>query len=135
MGSIPTGQTFSYGHYRSNLGKKNSVSLTEDDLKSHIVKLKTKSEAILAIADSGSSMSFLTEKNGPSTAGIIHINDIQIYPTEDANRNLACYNVEYIIPKERLNIAIETGSWTLQLAPFIIVDGQKANIIDRNLLP
>ena len=41
--------------------KKNIVS--EDDLNGHIVKLKTNSEELFAIADSGSPMSFLNEKN------------------------------------------------------------------------
>ena len=45
--------------------------MSEEDLNGHIVKLKTKSEEILAIADSRSPMSFLNE----TTARRIHQND------------------------------------------------------------
>ena len=41
---------------------KNTRTLVEDDLNGHIVKLKTNSEQLFAIADSGSPMSFLNEK-------------------------------------------------------------------------
>ena len=42
---------------------KNTSTLAEDDLNGHIVKLKTSSEQLYAIADLGSPMSFLNEKN------------------------------------------------------------------------
>ena len=45
--------------------------MSEEDLNGHIVKLKTKSEEILAIADSRSPMSLLNE----TTARRIHQND------------------------------------------------------------
>ena len=41
---------------------KNTTSLSEDDLNGHIIKLKTKTEDLFTIADSGSPMSFLNEK-------------------------------------------------------------------------
>ena len=40
---------------------KQTVNISDEDLNEHIVKLKTKSADILAIADSGSPMSFLNE--------------------------------------------------------------------------
>ena len=46
------------------------------------------------------------------------------FPPEEAANNLACYNGEYITQKGRLVIAIESGGWTLQSAPFFIVDDQ-----------
>ena len=30
---------------------------------------------------------------------------------------------------------MESGGWTIQSAPFIVSDDQKANILGRNLLP
>ena len=42
---------------------KNTTSLSEDDLNRRINKLKTKTEDLLAIADSGSPMSFINKKN------------------------------------------------------------------------
>ena len=114
---------------------KNTKILSEDDLNGHIVKLKTNSEELFAIADSGSPMSFLNEK----TARRLQQNDKSALficiPPEDTARNLACYNGETINPKGRLIITIETGGWKIQSAPFIIVDDQKANMVGRNILP
>ena len=42
---------------------KNTIILSEEDLNGHIVKLKTNSGELIAIADSGSPMSFLNKKN------------------------------------------------------------------------
>ena len=42
---------------------KNTIILSEEDLNGHIVKLKTNSGELFAIADSGSPMSFLKKKN------------------------------------------------------------------------
>ena len=56
-------------------------------------------------------------------------------PPEDTARNLACYNGKVVIPKGKIILAIESGGWTIESAPFILIDEQKANILDRNLLP
>ena len=73
---------------------KNTSTLSENDLNGHIVKLKTNTEELFAIADSGSPMSFLNEK----TARRIQQNDksalFKCIPPEDSARNLACYNGE-----------------------------------------
>ena len=50
---------------------KQTLKISDEDLNGHIVKLKTKSAEILAIADSGCPMSFLNEK----TARRIQQND------------------------------------------------------------
>ena len=109
--------------------------LSEDDLNGLIVKLKTNSVELFAIADAGSPMSFLNEK----TARRIQQNNksalFKCIPPDDTARNLACYNGETINPKGRLIITIESGGWKIQSALFIIVDNQKANIIGRNILP
>ena len=114
---------------------KNTRTLAEDDLNGHIVKLKTNSELLFAIADSGSPMYFLNEK----TARRLQQNNkeamFETIPTGDTAQNLACYNGETIVPKGRMIIAIESGGWKFQSAPFIVVDDKKANIIGRNLLP
>ena len=114
---------------------KNTKRRSEDDLNSHIVKLKTNTTELFAIADSGSPMSFPNEK----TVQRIQQNDqtavFKNIPPEDTARNLACYNGETIHPKGRLIVTIESGGWKVQTSPFIIVDNHKANIIGRNLLP
>ena len=114
---------------------KNTSTLAEEDLSGHIVKLKTNSEQLYAIADSGSPMSFLNEK----TARCIQHYDkkalFKTLPIGDTARNLACYNGETIVPKGRLIITIESGGWKIHSAPFIVVDDKKANIRGRNILP
>ena len=114
---------------------KNTKTLSEDDLNGHIVKLKTNTKKLFAVADSGSSMFFLNEK----TAQRIQQNDqtavFKNIPPENTARKLACYNGESIHPKGRLIVTIESGGWKIQTAPFIKVDKHKANIIGRNLLP
>ena len=50
---------------------KQIAKTSEEDLNGHIVKLKSKSDEVLANADSGSPMSFLSE----TTARRIHQND------------------------------------------------------------
>ena len=80
---------------------KNTRTLIEDDLSGHIVKLKINSEHLFAIADSGSPMSFLNKK----TARRIQQHDkhalLKNIPTGETARNLACYNGEVIVPKEK----------------------------------
>ena len=82
------------------------ITLSEDDLNGHIVKLKTNTEELFAIADSGSPMSFLNEK----TARRIQQNDksalFKYIPPDDTARNLACYDGETISPKGSLIIKI-----------------------------
>ena len=89
-----------------------TVKISDENLNGNIVKLKTKSAEILAIADSGSSISFLNE----TTARRIHQNDkstVKKIPPEDTARNLSCYNRKDIIPKGRLILAKEFGEWTI----------------------
>ena len=114
---------------------QNPMSMQEADLNKHIVKLKTKSEDLFAIADSGNPMPFLNKK----TAERLRQNDrsakFKLNPGADDARNIVCCNGKYIVPNRRLIIAVESGQWIIQSAPFIIVDDQKANIIGRNVLP
>ena len=79
----------------------------DGDLSGHIVKLKTKTDNIFAIADSESPILFLNK----TTACRLQQNDkstlLKNIPIEDAAQNLACYNGKLIVPKGGLNIAIE----------------------------
>ena len=113
---------------------KDTKTISEDNLNRHIVKLKMNIAELFAIADSVSPLSFLNEK----TAQRLQQNNTSAIfkniPPEDTARNLACYNGEYIQPKGRLILTIESGGWKVQTAPFIIVDNQKAKILGRNLL-
>ena len=81
----------------------------EEDLNGHIVKLKTNSEQLFAVADSGSPMSFLNEK----IARRIQYYDkkalFKTIATRETAQNLACYNGETIVLKGRLIISIESG--------------------------
>ena len=88
---------------------KNLSRLAEEDLNGQIVNLKTNTEQLYAIADSGSTMLILNKK----TARRIQQNDknalFKTIPTGDTARNLACYNGKTIISKGRLKITIESG--------------------------
>ena len=114
---------------------KNTKTISEDDLNSHIVKLKTNTTELFAIADSGSPMSFLNEKTAQRTQQNDQTAVFKNIPQEDTARNLACYNGESIHLKGRLIIKIQSGGWKVQTAPIIIEVNHKANIIGRNLLP
>ena len=113
---------------------KNAKIIPEDDLNGHIVKIKTNSEGLFAIADSGSPMSFLNEKTARRLQQNKNLALFKCIPPDDTARNLACYNGEIINPKGRLVITIESGGWKFQSALFIIVADQKTNIIARNIL-
>ena len=73
---------------------KNTKTISKVNLNGHIVKLKTNTTELFAIADSGRPMSFLNEK----TAQRIQQNDqtavFKNTPQEDTARNLAGYNGE-----------------------------------------
>ena len=51
---------------------KNTNLLSEEDLNGHIVKLKTNSEELFAIADSGSPMSFLNKTINQHYSSVSH---------------------------------------------------------------
>ena len=134
MGELSYRQIFRNG----NIGiiqNKNTKSLSVDNLIGHIVKLKTNTKELFAIADLGSPMSFSNEKTAQQKQQNHQTAVFKKIPPEDTARNLACYNGEPIHPKGKLIITIESGGWKIQAAPFIIVDNHKANIIGRNLLP
>ena len=114
---------------------KNTTSLSEDHSNRHIIKLKTKTENLFAIADSGSPMLFINEKTAWRLQDNVKSAVFKQIPTGDTARNLACYNGETIFRKGRLIVTIESGGWKIIAAPFIIVDNQKENIIGRNILP
>ena len=107
---------------------KTTSTLAEEDLNRYIVKLKTNSEQLYAIADSGSPMSF----NNENTARRIQQCDKKaMFKTiliGDTARNLACYNGETIVPKGRIIITIESGGWKTHSAPFIVVDDKKQTL-------
>ena len=87
---------------------KNSVNLSKDDLNGHIVKLKTKTEDLFAIADSGSPMCLINKKTDRRLQDNDKSTIFKNSPPENAPRNLACYNGETIIPKGRLIITVES---------------------------
>ena len=111
---------------------KRAAKVTDEDLNGHIVKLKTKTDKMFAIADSGSPMSFLNE----TTARRLQQNDkstiFKYIPMKDAARNLACYNGKFIVPKGGPALAKKSGGWTIQSASFFVIDDEKANILSRN---
>ena len=67
---------------------KNTRLLVEDDLNGHIVKLKTNSEQLFAIDDSGSPMSFLNEKTARC---------IQQHDTDVQNHSIGRYSPTFSV--------------------------------------
>ena len=59
---------------------------------------------------------------------------IQLNQNDEANR-MVCYNGYKIPAFGRLIAPIESGGWTINTAPFVVVDDKRANILGRNLLP
>ena len=89
-----------FGNFRSNRSKQKN---SEVDLDGHIVKLKTKTEAIFPSVDSGSPMPLFDCRK------MTNQRYSKIAPPEDAARFLACYNGVYIIPIERPITVIDSG--------------------------
>ena len=108
LGGVSRRQFFSDFNIRSIL-LKHAINLSEEDLNGHIIKLKTKTEDLLAIADSRSPMSFLNGKTAQQLQGNKKSVILKQIPPEDTARNLACYIVETIVAKGRLIVAIESG--------------------------
>ena len=68
------------------------MSIQEEDLNAHIIKMKIKTEIIFAIADSGTPMSFLNEKAALRSKPNENSAMFKYNAPEDAARNLACNN-------------------------------------------
>ena len=88
---------------------KDTKTLSEDNLNGNIVKLRTNTTELFAIADSGSPISFINEKTAQRLQQNNQSAVFKNIPPEDKARNLACYNGEYIQPKGRLIVTIESG--------------------------
>ena len=116
---------------------KGATNISDDNLNEHIKKLKTKTVNLFAFADSGSPipMSFLNKKTARQLQEKDKSAIMKQIPPEDFARNLACYNVETIVPKGKLIVRFQSGGWKTRATPFFIVDNQKANIIGSNILP
>ena len=108
---------------------RNSINIQED-LNGHKIQLKTNSDDLFTIADSGSPMSFLNEK----TVERVRQNDrstlFKLIRPETSH-----VLMENHCSNRAVFIAVESRGWIIQSAPFIIVDDQKANIIGQNTLP
>ena len=59
--------------------KKNTVNLSENDLNGQIVKMKTQTEDLFAITDSGSPMSFSNEQTDRKLQ--VKGSNVQLHPT------------------------------------------------------
>ena len=100
---------FSVTAFSESFETKDTKTIKEDNLNGHTVKLKTNTTEKFAIAYSGSPMFFLNE----NTAQRLQQNNTSAIfkniPSEDTARNLACYSGEYIQPKGRVILKIESG--------------------------
>ena len=109
--------------------------LKADDLKGHLNRVKIGDNDIVFIADTGSPTSFVNNKTATTLQiTVTNTRRIQLNQDDEANR-MACYNGYKIPTIGRLITPIESGGWTINTAPFIVVDDKRANILGRNLLP
>ena len=109
--------------------------LKADDLKGHLIRVKIGDNDIVFIADTGSPTSFVNNKTATTLQNTVtNTRRIQLNQDDEANR-MVCYNGYKISTFDRLITPIESGGWTINTAPFIVVDDKRANIWGRNLLP
>ena len=109
--------------------------LKTDDLKGHLIRVKIGDNDIVFIADSGSPTSFINNKTATTLQNTVtSARRIQLNQDDEANR-MVCYNCYKIPTFGRLITPIESGGWTINTAPFIVVDDKRANSLGRNLLP
>ena len=109
--------------------------LKADDLKGDLIPVKIGNNYIVFIADTGSPTSFANNKTATTLQNTVtKARRIQLNQDDEANR-MVCYNGYKIPTFGRLITPIESGGWTINTAPFIVVDDKRANILGRNLLP
>ena len=108
---------------------RNSINIQEDLNTRHKIQLKTNSDDLFAIADSGSPMSFLNEK---TVEGVRQNDRSTLFKL--IRPEISHVLMEHHCSNRAVFIAVESRGWIIQSAPFIIVDEQKANIIGQNTL-
>ena len=118
-----------------NFHEETAEKLTTDDLIGHLIRVKIGNNNITFIADTGSPTSLLNNKTAVTLQSTVsRARRIQINQDDEANR-MVCYNGYKIPAFGRLIAPIESGGWTINTAPFVVVDDKRANILGRNLLP
>ena len=110
-------------------------NLTTNDLIGHLIRVKIGTNSVTFIADTGSPTSFVNNKTAVILENTVpRTRRIQLNQNDEANR-MVCYNGYKIPAFGRLIAPIESGGWTINTAPFVVVDDKRANILGRNLLP
>ena len=110
-------------------------NLSTNDLKGHLIRVRIGNHNITFIADTGSPTSFVNNKTGAMLESTVpQARRMQLNQNDEANR-MVCYNGYKIPAFGRLIAPIESGGWTINTAPFVVVDDKRANILGRNLLP
>ena len=109
--------------------------ITNNDIQGHLNRVRSETNNIVFIADTGSSTSFVNEKTANLlTSSVKSAVKTKLGEDDEANK-MVCYNGYKIPSLGRLIASIESGGWTIQIASFIVVDDRRANIMGRNLLP
>ena len=109
--------------------------ITNNDLQGHLIRVRSETNNIVFIADTGSPTSFVNERTANFlTSSVKSAVKTTLREDDEANR-MVCYNGYKIPSLGRLIASIESGGWTVQIASFIVVDDRRANIMGRNLLP
>ena len=118
-----------------NFQEETAEKLTTDDLLGHLIRVKIGNNNITFIANTGYPTSFVNNKTAVTLQNTVsRARRIQINQDDEVNR-MVCYNCYENPAFGRLIAPIESGGWTINTAPFVVVDDKRANILGRNLLP
>ena len=109
--------------------------LKADDLKEHFIRVKIGDNDIVFIADTGSPTSFVKNNTAATLQNTVTNTRRILLNQDDAANRMVCYNGYKIPTLGTLITPIESGVWTINTAPYIVVDNKRANILGRNRLP
>ena len=109
--------------------------ITNTDLQGNLIRVRSETNNIVFIADTGSPTSFVNEQTANLLASTVKSAIKTKLEDDDGANRIVCYNGYKIPSLGRLIAPIESGGWTIQTASFIVVDDRRANILGRNLLP
>ena len=114
---------------------RRAEEITNTDLQGHLIRVRSETNNIVFIADTGSPTSSVNEKTASLLESTVKLAvKTKLEEDDEANR-MVCYNGYKIPSLGRLIAPIESEGWRIQTASFKLVDDRRANIMGRNLLP
>ena len=130
MGTLPPGR---HNKKCCSLPRSTSRSKNEDDLKKHLIRIRSVKNNPVFIADTRFLKSFANKNSYHTAISGQNVKQIQQGDNNEANRRVCC-NRYRKPPFRRVITHIEFGCWTVITASVIVVEDKRANILGRNLL-